>query len=172
MSSSTYSFRVVWSDEDDAYVAVCPEFEGVSGLGETAADALAEAQSALELMVETYEQERWPLPAPTNLHEYSGQFRLRVPRTLHAHLAQAAADEGVSLNTYAVALLSQGVGEARVVKQVQRCIDGVSLRLRGDLFGGFLAQPNRATASAPFESSIGALILGGSLTAGDTQWQN
>lgn len=172
MSSSTYSFRVVWSDEDDAYVAVCPEFEGVSGLGETAADALSEAQTALELMIETYQQERWPLPSPTNLHEYSGQFRLRVPRTLHARLAEAAADEGVSLNTYAVGLLSGGVGEARAVKQVQRCMDDLSARLRGDLFSSLFAQPNRATASAPLEASIGAPIFGGSLTTGGTPWPN
>lgn len=172
MSSSTYSFRVVWSNEDDAYVAVCPEFEGVSGLGETAADALSEAQTALELMIETYQQERWPFPAPTNLQEYSGQFRLRVPRTLHARLAQAAADEGVSLNTYAVGLLSGGVGEARAVNQVQRCMNELSLRIRGDLFSSFLVQPNRATASAPLEPSIGALVPGGSLTTGGTQWQS
>lgn len=172
MSSSTYSFRVVWSDEDDAFVAVCPEFEGVSGIGETAADALAEAQAALELMVETYQQERWPLPAPTNLQEYSGQFRLRVPRTLHARLASAAADEGVSLNTYAVGLLSGGVGEARAVKQVQRCMEELSLRIRGDLFNGFFGQPNRATASAPLDPSFGFAVAGGSLTTGGEVWRS
>lgn len=171
MSASTYSFRVVWSDEDDAFVAVCPEFEGVSGLGETAAEALSEAQVALELMMETYQHERWPLPAPTNLEEYSGQFRLRVPRTLHARLAEAAADEGVSLNTYAVGLLSGGVGEARTLKQVQRCMDDLSLRIRGDLVNGFFGQPNRATASAPIKPSFALSLAGGSLTTGGEVWR-
>jgi predicted RNase H-like HicB family nuclease len=170
MSFSTYSFRVVWSDDDNAFVAICPEFEGVSGLGETAADALSEAQVALELMVETYEQERWPLPAPTNLQAYSGQFRLRVPRTLHARLAEAAADEGVSLNTYAVGLLSEGVGEARAVKHVQRCMDDLALRIRGDLFGGFLAQPNLTSAFAPYLPTNALEVQAGKATTGGNVW--
>jgi predicted RNase H-like HicB family nuclease len=110
MTAPAYSFRVLWSDEDLAFVATCPEFEGVSGLGDSAEQALAEVQGALQLMIETYEQEGWELPAPASLPAYSGQFRLRVPRTLHARLAEAAADDGVSLNTFAVRLLSQGVG--------------------------------------------------------------
>jgi predicted HicB family RNase H-like nuclease len=43
-----------------------------------------------------------------------------VPRGLHARLANAAATEGVSLNTYAVALLSSGLGEARAVQECRR----------------------------------------------------
>lgn len=110
MTEPTYSFRVIWSEEDNAFVATCPEFEGVSALGDTADQALAEAQIALRLMVETYQQEQWNLPEPANLQSYSGQFRLRVPRSLHARLAEAAADDGVSLNTYAVSLLALGLG--------------------------------------------------------------
>ena len=113
MTEPTYSFRVIWSEDDHAFVATCPEFEGVSALGDTADQALAEAQIALRLMMETYQQEHWDLPAPANLQSYSGQFRLRVPRSLHARLAEAAADDGVSLNTYAVSLLATGVGEHR-----------------------------------------------------------
>lgn len=152
MSSPAYSFRVVWSEEDGAFVAICPEFDGVSGLGENAAEALAEAQVALELMIETYQKERWPLPPPANLQSYSGQFRLRVPRALHARLAEVAADEGVSLNTYAVGLLSGGAAEARATKQVQHCLEEHFLRLRGDLVAGFLRQPNLASASASFDT--------------------
>ncbi|MBX9928486.1 MAG: toxin-antitoxin system HicB family antitoxin [Gemmatimonadaceae bacterium] len=111
MTIPAYSFRVVWSDEDQAFVATCPEFDGVSGLAESPGDALVEAQAALRLMVETYQVEGWPLPSAESLQEYSGQFRLRVPRSLHARLAQLAADEGVSLNSFAVSLLSCGLGE-------------------------------------------------------------
>lgn len=172
MSSSTYSFRVIWSDDDNAFVATCPEFEGVSGLGDTAAEALAEAEVALELMLETYADERWPLPAPTNLQEYSGQFRLRVPRSLHARLSEAAADEGVSLNTYALTLLAEGVGEARTVKQVRRCMDDLAVRLRGDLFGGFFAGPNPGSAYV-LHAPAGALIAReGAATTGGYAWQS
>jgi len=110
MTAPHYSFRVLWSDEDHAFVATCPEFDGVSALGDTAEQALAEAQIALRLMIKTYQHEHWNLPQPAALPTYSGQFRLRVPRSLHARLAESAADEGVSLNTYVLSLLALGVG--------------------------------------------------------------
>lgn len=112
MSLPAYSFRVVWSKEDEAFIATCPEFEGLSAFGDTADQALAEAQVALSLMIEAYHAEGWELPAAASLSSYSGQFRLRVPRSLHARLADAAEADGVSLNTYAVSLLAMGVGES------------------------------------------------------------
>lgn len=38
---------------------------------------------------------------------------LRLPADLHAALKQRAAEQGVSLNTYAVALLAGGIGFGR-----------------------------------------------------------
>lgn len=60
-----YSFNVFWSDEDAAYIAVCPEFPGLSAFGETAEQALTEMKLALELAMETYQEEGWTLPEPT-----------------------------------------------------------------------------------------------------------
>ena len=113
MTEPTYSFRVFWSEEDDAFVASCPEFPGVSGIGESAEEAVAEAKQALELAIETHREEGWPLPNPTVLESHSGQFRVRVPRTLHAMLAEGAEVEGVSLNSYVISLLSAGVVRER-----------------------------------------------------------
>ena len=120
MNTPKYSFQVAWSDDDEGFVATCPEFKGVSGIGKTAHEALVEAQTALGAMIETFEEEKWTLPEHVSLGSHSGQFRLRVPRGLHARLASAAANEGVSLNTYAVALLSAGLGEARAVQECRR----------------------------------------------------
>ena len=133
MKTPKYSFQVVWSGDDEGFVATCPEFKGVSGIGKTAREALVEAQTALGLMVETFEEEKWALPEPVSLGSHSGQFRLRVPRGLHARLANAAATEGVSLNTYAVALLSSGVGEARAVQEWRHMLDEHFSRLRAEL---------------------------------------
>jgi predicted RNase H-like HicB family nuclease len=107
---NNYGFAVRWSDEDAAYIAVCPEFPGLSAFGETAADALREIQVALDLAVETYQEEGWLLPTPQPVPRYSGQFRLRVPRSLHGQLAERAEAEGVSLNTLAVSYLAAGLG--------------------------------------------------------------
>ena len=59
-----YSFQIFWSEEDQAYVATCAEFPGLSALGETHEEALSEAQTALELMIETYREKGIPLPEP------------------------------------------------------------------------------------------------------------
>ena len=107
---SNYSFTVRWSDEDRGYIAVCPEFPGVSGWGETAEEALREVRVALEMSIEVYTEQGWELPSPWKLPRYSGQFRLRVPASLHAQLAERAGLEGVSLNTLAVSYLSAGLG--------------------------------------------------------------
>lgn len=62
-----YSFTLHWSDEDGGYIARCPEFPGLSAFGETPGDAIAEAQIALELMIETYRKSDQPLPEPRKL---------------------------------------------------------------------------------------------------------
>ncbi|HMP43251.1 MAG TPA: type II toxin-antitoxin system HicB family antitoxin [Roseiflexaceae bacterium] len=68
-----YSYTIAWSDEDAAYVALSPEFPGISGIAETVKDAVSELQTALALAVETYQEEGWELPAPHSQQRYSGK---------------------------------------------------------------------------------------------------
>ena len=44
---------------------------------------------------------------PDNLESYSGQFKLRIPRSLHRSLAEHSQREGISMNQYCVYLLSK-----------------------------------------------------------------
>lgn len=44
---------------------------------------------------------------------HSGQFRLRLPKDLHQDLAREAREQGVSLNSYVLYLLSTRLGEER-----------------------------------------------------------
>lgn len=48
---------------------------------------------------------------------YSGQWRIRLPKHLHAALALQAKEEGVSLNMLAVALLAEGIGKKLSVQE-------------------------------------------------------
>lgn len=107
-----YSYAVRWSDEDQAFIALCPEFPGLSAFGESAAEALEQIEVAVGLAVETHQAEGWPLPQVQAVSQYSGQFRLRMPRSLHAELAARAEAEGVSLNALAVAYIARGLGTA------------------------------------------------------------
>ena len=44
---------------------------------------------------------------PVNMEGYSGQFKLRIPKSLHRRLAEHSKEEGVSMNQYCVYLLSK-----------------------------------------------------------------
>jgi len=106
-----YSIDIRWSDEDEGYIASCPELDGVSAFGETPTEAATEAEAAINLALQTYDAEGWAHPEPRLVSQYSGQFRVRLPRSLHKWLVREAEDEGVSLNTYVVSRLSEARGE-------------------------------------------------------------
>lgn len=44
---------------------------------------------------------------PDSLEDYSGQFKLRIPRSLHRLLAEHSQREGIGMNQYCVYLLSR-----------------------------------------------------------------
>ena len=70
-----YSMNIFWSDEDESYIATCPEFPGLSAFGETPEEALAEAQIALQLFIDTYNEDGLPLPEP-QVADKMGTFRI------------------------------------------------------------------------------------------------
>lgn len=59
-----YTIKIYWSKEDQAFLAICDEFPGLSAFGETREEALHEAEIALKLMIETYKSEGMSLPKP------------------------------------------------------------------------------------------------------------
>ena len=105
-SDDKYSFSVTWSDEDNSYLAICPEFPGLSAFGDDPAEALEEARIVLKSFIEVYAEDGMELPAPLRTKDYSGQLRVRMPRALHAQLARLAEHDGVSLNMIIVSYLS------------------------------------------------------------------
>jgi predicted RNase H-like HicB family nuclease len=117
-----YSIKVAWSEKDGMFAGVCPVLGGISALGKTAREAVAELEKAIDLALETYAAEGWPVPDPDVLEEHSGQFRLRLPRSMHAWLAHEAERQGVSLNTMTTALLARAMGaaDARVPAPARR----------------------------------------------------
>lgn len=111
--TANYSVRIFWSDEDGGYIANTPELDGVSAFGDTPEAALSELVVARDLWLEELGASGHHAPAPLSLPKFSGQFRLRIPRSLHAWLAARAELEGVSLNTLIVHVLSEAWGARR-----------------------------------------------------------
>ena len=105
-----YSVDVRYSHEDDGFIAVCPELWETSAFGDTLQEAVRELEIATELVLELCEEDGRAPPDPRTWHQHSGQFRLRVPKSLHGWLVDEAAREGVSLNTFVMARLSEARG--------------------------------------------------------------
>ena len=101
-----YPLEVFWSDEDEGYIAIAPDLPGCSAWGETATEALAEIQPAVEAWLEAAKKAGKPIPVPTMPGSASGKFLMRLPKRLHADLTRAAKREGVSLNQYVLYLLA------------------------------------------------------------------
>lgn len=110
MTRRHFGARVLWSDDDDGFVAVCPEIPSISGLGDTPGEAIAELDTALALALEVMEEEGRAIPEARTLSSFSGQFRVRLPASLHQWLVDEADREGTSLNTLVVQLLSEARG--------------------------------------------------------------
>ena len=113
-----FSVSIQWSNEDEGFIATSPELEGLSAFGETQEEAFRELETAKRGYMEVFKDDGCPLPDPDTLERYSGQIRLRMPKSLHARLSREAKNEGVSLNTYLVSLLS----ERNVLKKIEHRI--------------------------------------------------
>jgi predicted RNase H-like HicB family nuclease len=105
-----YSMQLFWSEQDEEYVALIPEFPDLNALAETPEAAAREAQVVAGMYLEDMADSGEDPPEPHVLSSYSGELRVRMPRTLHQKLAGRALMENVSLNTLMVTLLAEGIG--------------------------------------------------------------
>ncbi|GAB6042477.1 type II toxin-antitoxin system HicB family antitoxin [Endothiovibrio diazotrophicus] len=101
-----YTYRVTWSEEDEAFVGLCAEFPSLSWLDETPEEALGGIRSVVRSSIEEMAAGGETVPVPLAIRRYSGRFVVRVPPEVHRQLAIEAAESGVSLNRIASAKLA------------------------------------------------------------------
>ena len=93
-----YRLEIVPDEAEGGYVASYPELRGCLNAGDAKREWLA---AALE--------DGYEIPEPQD--EYSGQFKLRIPKSLHRDLALHAKREGISMNQYCLYLLARNDAE-------------------------------------------------------------
>jgi len=96
-----YTYRVMWSDDDEEFVGLCAEFPSLSWLASTSSKALRGIQSTVKDCVSDMLKNKEDIPKPIASRNFSGKFMVRVPPEVHRHLAVEAAESGVSLNRIA-----------------------------------------------------------------------
>lgn len=102
-----YKMEIVEDPYEGGYVVSFPELSGCLTCADTMEEALKNAKEAKELWLEVMIEEGIPIPEPEIIdEEYSGQFKLRIPKILHKTLAKNAKKEGVSMNQYCMFLLT------------------------------------------------------------------
>ena len=103
----SYRMEIVEDKEEGGFVVSYPELPGCITCGETIEKAVSNALDAKREWMEAALEEGIKINEPDSLENYSGQFKLRLPRSLHRILAEQAKREGISMNQYCVYLLSR-----------------------------------------------------------------
>src|SRR5438132_320479 len=91
-----YRVDIIWSEEDQAYVAKTPELPGCVTHGETLEEAASMAEEAIRGYVETLQALGKPVPIPMAEKKFSGEFLVRVDPNLHRDLTIKAGMEDTS----------------------------------------------------------------------------
>lgn len=102
-----YLYSTQWSPKEQKFKAWVAEFPDLSAYGSSLGRALSGVKTKVKNELERLEQAGQPIPEPLSLKNYSGKLILRMPESLHRHLAMGAEQEGVSLNQFINLKLSQ-----------------------------------------------------------------
>ena len=102
-----YKLEVVPDTAEGGFAARYPELPGCITCGDTMAEVVANAEDAKRCWLSAALEDGTNIPLPQAQKAYSGQFKLRLPKSLHRTLAEHAKQEGMSMNQYCLYLLSR-----------------------------------------------------------------
>ncbi|MBO4219245.1 MAG: type II toxin-antitoxin system HicB family antitoxin [Erysipelotrichaceae bacterium] len=105
-----YRMEIIPDADEGGYVVSYPDLPGCLSTGETIEEAIRNGEDAKLAWLSAAAEQGLPINEPQQLQSYSGQFKLRIPKSLHRQLAEQASREGISMNQYCVYLLSRNAG--------------------------------------------------------------
>ena len=106
--SLNYKIEVIEDKEEGGYAFSCPELKGCITCADTIQQGFEMIEDAKKSWFTTCLEEGIQIPEPNSINEYSGQFKLRIPKSLHKALSDRSRQEGISMNQYCLYLLSSG----------------------------------------------------------------
>ncbi len=104
--SLPYKIELYPDVEEGGYAVACPELPGCLSCGETIEECIESIQDAKMAWITASLEDGDEIPEPSNKDAYSGQFKIRMPKSLHKKLAEHSKEEGISMNQYCIYLLS------------------------------------------------------------------
>jgi antitoxin HicB len=113
-----FALMITPDTQSGGYVAHFPDLPGCVTVGESLEEVVAMANDAKNAWITAVHKAGKTVPQPKQ--NYSGQFRLRLPKSLHRQLAITAEQDGVSLNSLASVFIAQGLSLRSVEKPSKR----------------------------------------------------
>jgi antitoxin HicB len=104
-----FVIRPLSEEEGTGYLIEYPDLPGCISDGETPEEAVANGRDAVKSYLASCRKYGDKVPKPGR--SASGQWRQRVPKSLHSRLVTRAEQEGVSLNTLVTAMIAEGLGK-------------------------------------------------------------
>lgn len=101
-----YRMELVEDRDEGGYIVSFPDLPGCLTSGETLVIAYQNALDAKKAWLEAAYEDGIDIPEVNKKDAYSGQFKLRMPKSLHKSLAEHSRREGISMNQYCLYLLS------------------------------------------------------------------
>ena len=102
-----YRMELVPDPEEGGFVASYPDLPGCMTSGDTIEDTIRNALDAKRAWICAALEDGVAIREPDAPGDYSGQFKLRIPKSLHRTLAEHSRREGISMNQYCLYLLSK-----------------------------------------------------------------
>ena len=94
----SYKIEVVEDKEEGGFALSCPELKGCMTCADTIQEGFKMIEDAKRAWFTACIDDNISIPEPSDASEYSGQFKLRMPKSLHRTLAERSRQEGVSMN--------------------------------------------------------------------------
>ena len=104
-----YRIEIVEDKDECGFALHCPELNGCMTCADSIEEGIKLLEDAKRAWFSACLEDGISIPEPATDQNYSGQFKLRLPKSLHRLLAQKSNEEGVSMNQYCVYLLSKGI---------------------------------------------------------------
>ena len=102
--------RKLAEEEGGGWFAQIPILPGCMSDAETVDECIVNLEDAKRGWIETCIELGREVPEPTKTTDFSGQLRVRMPKSLHQALSEKAKEENISLNQFILYQLSRGMG--------------------------------------------------------------
>src|SRR5437016_2242734 len=119
ISEYPFTIRHLLCEEGGGYLIEFPDLPGCMSDGETIDEAMENGKDAIQAWIEAAKEMNRPIPNPGELESQSGKWVQRVPKSIHLRLVNRAREQGVSLNTLVIMMLSESLAGEPHTKPVK-----------------------------------------------------